>query len=144
MKIHFLLIFTFFSIFIVSCCNENDTTSGVIISNIDLEDINYSNLDIPDTGCIQTDSSYKALVTEPSLRDNMPYVDFSQQSVLINYKAVNGRIYCDRNVISDSTKKIVTYSVFTKSCRCMDKCKTYDYNIVIVPKIPMGYKLVYK
>ena len=144
MRTYIILAFTLLSLIIESCCDENDSYSGVIISVIDLDFINYTNLNLPHTGCIQTDSSYKSLVTEPSLWDEMPLVDFTKQSVLINYKHVNNRIFCDRNVIIDSIKKNVTYTVFAESCNCMDKCKNYDYNIVIVPKIGSDFKILYK
>ena len=140
----FSFLISSYLLIIAACCNESDSNSGLIISKLDIDYINYTLLDIPDTSCIRSDSSYKILVVDISEQSNLPYINFDKYSILTNLKLENGRIFCDRIVTVDSLNKTVTYTVKTKSCKCMDKCDNSDYNMVLVPKIGNDYKVIFK
>ena len=136
---------------LISCCNEHDDNSGIIIINFNIGDDSqkYDCLNLPDTICICDDSTYRAVfkITSTNSKCNdivIPNVDFTIHSVLIYQKSLGGRIYYHRNVQVDSLNKIVIYSISTTKCFCADVCENNDQNIVLVPKIGKDYKIKYK
>jgi hypothetical protein len=139
-------------IFIVlSCCHEQNDSSGVIVSDYKIGDYyeGIECLETPDTACIRDESTYKAMFILDTTSNNckgltLLNVDFTKYSILINHKQNGGRIFFHRNVTVDSVNKLVTFQITTTSCFCPDKCVNTDLNIVLVPKIDKTFKIIYK
>lgn len=134
-----------------SCCHEIDENSGIILSDYKIDcDFFYPYfLSTPDTACIRDDMTYRnTFVIDTSFNGcknlSLPSIDFSKVSLLVNRKQFGGRTYFHRNVTVDSTSKRVIFQITTSTCFCPDKCENLDLNIVIVPKISIDYKIIYK
>jgi hypothetical protein len=136
-----------------SCCNKSNENSGSIIADLNIDNFPYyQQLDcynIPDTCCIRDDSTYKSIfsIIAPSSNCDqltLPNIDFEKTSILI-YKIFEHSIaYFHKNVEIDTMNKTATYSISISHCICPDQCRTYSYNIVVVPKIPIDYKIIFK
>ena len=127
-----------------SCCDENDSSKGAIIEDIDLDYLQFQCIGELDTMVIRDDSTYKAVFAIDSNKKDckklrFPEIDFNMNSVLIFPKMESGRYYFHRNVEIDSSNKEAIYSITTTSCHCIDKCLSDNPNIVIVPKIEDDY-----
>jgi hypothetical protein len=136
---------------LISCCNEHDDSSGIIVSDLQIGDYWQGSdcLNLPDTVCIREDSAYQRIFKIDSTISTckgivLPSIDFNKNSILIYQKNGGGRIFFHRNVQVDSAKKVVIYSISTTRCFCADKCENADQNIVVVPKIGRDYKIEYK
>jgi hypothetical protein len=147
--IRFILLLIYVSV-LISCCNEHDDNTGIIISDLRFGDypLGDNSLKLPDTICIRDDSTYQRIFKIDSTKSNgelgLPSIDFSKNSILIYQKNESGRIYFHRSVQADSVNKVITYSISTTRCFCPDKCDNSDQNIVVVPKIGKDYKIIYK
>lgn len=137
---------------ITSCCNESDENSGIIWSDLYIEQFgitNYYCLDLPDTACVRSKDQYNELfkiVGQSKVCNEIviPEVDFSKFSILINHRTNKGKKFYHKNVTVDSNNKVVTYLISIESCPIVVDSETESYNIVLVPKIGEDYKVEYK
>jgi hypothetical protein len=152
MKFSFIFISTLISInLLISCCNEHDDSSGIIVSELKIGDYwqSYDCLKLPDTLCIKDDSTYQKIFKIDPTNSTcngliLPSIDFNKNSILVYQKNEGGRTFYHRNVQVDSTNKIITYSISTTQCFCPDKCESFNQNIVVVPKIDKDYIIKFK
>jgi hypothetical protein len=143
-----LVLFSLVIFTVSSCCNKDNTNSGKIISDFEIQNYNIytdqSCLNIPDTICIRYDTTFTRIFKTDCKGPIIPHVDFTKNSLLIYQKHQEGIVLFHRDVKFDTIAKIVKYTINFSKCFCYDKCETNDYNMIIVPRIPDNYKIVYK
>ena len=69
-------------------------------------------------------------------------IDFTQYSLLANYADGQCRAIFERNVIRDVMNKKIHYSIYINDCGTCKK-NVGHRNLVLVPKIPDGYEIVF-
>lgn len=127
------------------CDKSDEVNSGEIITKFD---INW-NCNNTHNACIRNLQEFEDYAqsnncgTESTAE--LPYVDFSENSILIYNIVENGCCIFNRTVTLDTTAKIVIYSIDHIKCGCggiiaMD-IWTVDNNMVLVPKIPDDYTI---
>jgi hypothetical protein len=147
-----VLIFVIFSLISNSCCNKSSENFGIIQDDLNIDGfyiVTYDCMNLPDTACVRNNEEYHTLFKITSTNSDcgkitLPFVDFTKNSLLIYHKDNGGKIFYQRTVTVDSTKKIVTYLITTASCPVIMDYRTETYNIVFVPKIGLDYKIEYK
>jgi len=125
---------------------------GLIVSDLQISDFDevhdVSCYNIPDTLCIRDDATYRKTFARISFTSDcstltLPPVDFSEYSILIYKRYEHGNVRFHRNVIVNTHNKVVVYTITTRNCYCADACRTVSYNMVLVPKVEQGYKVIY-
>ncbi|HNX65945.1 MAG TPA: hypothetical protein PKH02_03630 [Bacteroidales bacterium] len=153
MKKNILLCSVLMIALLSSCCNEENVNMGLIVSNLEIPDFdqNYDGgcYNIPDTLCIKDDDTYRKTFARISYTSDcntltLPPVDFSEYSILIYKRFVMANARFHRNVIINIPNKMVVYTITTRNCFCADVCESFSYNIVLIPKVGDGYKVIYK
>jgi len=136
-----------------SCCTQDNLNYGLIVSDLEIPNFNQNNDDgcynIPDTLCIKDDETYRKTFARISFTSDcntltLPPVDFSEYSILIYKRLVRANARFHRNVIVDTHNRVIVYTITTSNCFCADVCETFSYNIVLIPKLEQGYKVIYK
>ena len=136
-------------IFIFSCKKTKFEISGLIISELDLGDC-FRKWETP-TCCnnpciIDNDSTYQLLPyylqyqTNDCQNAQLPYIDFSQYTLLCNKIETTCARSVSQKVEKDDTNKKYIYSI-TIDDRWCGMTRKYKGNAcwVLVPKLPIGY-----
>lgn len=135
-----------------ACCNEENENYGIIDSELSIDGfyiMTYDCMNLPDTACIRDSSAYLQVFKISPNGDgcgsiNLPPVDFSKHSILINHYEDWGKLFFQRTVTVDSINKVVTYKITKSSCKTIVETQTDSYNIVLTNKIGEDYKVVFK
>lgn len=72
-----------------------------------------------------------------------PTIDFSQNSVLTYYQTYTTGYKILRDVSRDDNAKTITYTITRFKCSSGND-NTLGENMVVIPKIPDGYKVIWK
>ena len=152
-RLKFIFNILLISIIFNSCCKKHDENSGLIITDFLIDSIPDWKIkeccNIPNTYCIRDDSTYRKIFAITSHNAqyqlfNLPIVDFSKVSILIFKKTMTSPTNFYRNVVIDSNLKRFRYTIKTESYFCPDASGTFSFNMVIVPKVGICYKIEYQ
>jgi hypothetical protein len=149
---HVLKIIIILIVIVYGCCKSDKFTenSGSIIADFQYD---YSCIrpSLSKNVIIKDSSSYHLAFRIDSSFNNferchllkLPDIDFTKYSILGNYKDGGCDAVFKRNVRIDTNTKAITYSISVKDCG-MCKVETFNYNFVIIPKIPNDYVVEFK
>lgn len=143
-----LLISALVSISLFGCgknkkCNQEDTFSGIVVTQLSITgtpDHRIAGVNLSSGFYISNDSVYKSTFKYSS---NLPAIDFTQYDLLGNV----GNSYCKvsfhKEVIADSVAKKYHYKLFAYYCSTYNQKACFNYNWVLVPKLPQGWEVTY-
>lgn len=72
-----------------------------------------------------------------------PAIDFTQFDVLTFFQVYNSTYKIIREVTFDDAKKEVVYTITQFKCKSGSGSNSMNENMVVIPKIPAGYKVVW-
>lgn len=92
---------------------------------------------------IETDSMYQKLLSNSVCSSyTLPYIDFTQYTLLGKYASGQCKVEFHRQVTKDDVAKTYNFTVYVFD-RGLCKKEAIDMNWVTVPKLPQDYSVVF-